>query len=460
MSIGSYLSRSSPALLAAALLAAPAVHAESSAQRFGGLDYEPMMDVGDDPVRTRVNKFRVETEDGKHRFGIRGRLMTDFAYVQDPFTTTDDEDADDGDLARYGTIIRRARLGALGVMYDNWEWQLEVDFRDDEVRFANAYMAYLFDNSRLAIGHFKEPFSLESSTSSRRISFIERAAPVDAYRPSRQIGLLYETLVPDYYVAFGAFGGDGVARDRDVTEGYSVAARGSFAPVFDSERHLWSHLGVSANYRANAYEWDRSGGDDREYESVRMRTRLGTRAVDGRMIGENDMENVDDFTTVALEGGFGVGPFSLQGEYIRQDLNRDSGSDGFDGEPGNDVTSMTSEGFYVQTSYFLTGEMRNYRPFSGDFGATRIHSPVSAGGRGAWELLARFATADSYEHHNREDRQKLDHYTIGLNWYPEDDIVLKLNAMYVDAQRGEDGFGDGQKDWNSMVYAARFQFEF
>ncbi|SEO69026.1 OprO/OprP family phosphate-selective porin [Aquisalimonas asiatica] len=449
-----------PALAIAAVLAVPLAHADTGAQRFAGLDYEPMMDVSDDPVRTRVNKFRVETEDGKHRFGIRGRLMTDYAFVQDPFTSTDDEDADDGDLARYGTIIRRARLGALGVMYDNWEWQLEVDFRDDEVRFANAYMAYLFDNGRLAVGHFKEPFSLESSTSSRRISFIERAAPVDAYRPSRQIGLMYETLVPDYYAAIGAFGGDGVARDRDVTEGYSLAARASFAPVFDAEQDLWSHLGVSANYRANAYEWDRSGGDQKEYESVRMRTRLGTRAVDGRMIGENDMENVKDFTTVALEGGFGVGPFSVQGEYIRQDLNRDSNSDGFDGEPGDDVTSMTSEGYYVQTSYFLTGETRNYRPFSGDFGATRIQSPLSAGGRGAWEVLARFATADSYEHHNREDRQKLDHYTLGLNWYPEDDIVLKLNVMYVDAQRGEDGFGDGRKDWDSMVYAARFQFEF
>ena len=429
-------------------------------ERHPELNYEPTRPVPGDDVRTRVNNFAVETADGKHRFGVRGRLMTDFAHVRDPFGTTDDEDADDGDLARYGTILRRARLGVLGVIYNNWEWQMEVDFRDDEVRFANAYMAYLFDNGRLAVGHFKEPFSLESSTSSRRISFIERASPVDAYRPSRQIGLMYETLVPNYYAALGIFGGDGVARDRDVTEGWAVAGRASFAPFMNRNTGLWSHLGASANYRQNAYEHDASGGESRDYESVRMRTRLGTRAVDGRMIGENDMENVSDFTTIALEAAAGYGSFSVQGEYIRQDLNRDRNSEGFAGEPGDDVTSMTSDGFYLQTSYFLTGERRNYRVFSGDFGKTEIVSPLSAGGRGGIELLARVDRADSTEHHNREDRQKMDRFTAGLNWYPENDIVVKLNAIYIDAERGEDGFGDGHKSWNSWVYAARFQFEF
>jgi phosphate-selective porin OprO and OprP len=147
----------------------------------------------------------------------------------------------------------------------------------------------------------------------------------------------------------------------------------------------------------------------------------------------------------------------LQGEYIRQDLRRDRDAEGFS-DP--DTTRMTHDGYYVQASYFLTGETRNYRAFSGDFGATRILRPLSAGGRGAWELLARYATADSYEHHNPDDRQSLDHYTLGLNWYPEQDIVLKLNAMYVNAERGEDLVNGGPKKWDSWVYAVRFQFEF
>lgn len=448
-------------VLAAAGALSVSAHANDPQEnRYQGLNYEPTRPIPEDRFRARVDNFAIETQDGKHRFGFRGRLMSDFAYLDRPFGTTDDESFDDGDVARYGTIIRRARLGALGVMYHNWEWQLEIDFRDDEVRFANAYMAYLFDHGRLAVGNFKEPFSLESATSSRRISFIERAAPVDAYRPSRELGIMYETLVPNYYFAAGIFGGDGVARDRDVTEGYSFATRASFAPVYNENAGIWSHLGVSLNHRVNAFEYDRSGGETREYESVRMRTRIGTRAVDARMISENDMDNVEDWTTYNLEAAFGMGPFSVQGEYIVQDLNRDPNSVDFDSNDGNDVTSMTSDGYYLQTSWFATGETRNYRVFSGDFGKTQVANPLSSGGRGALELLARYAVADSTEHHVREDRQALDHYTLGLNWYPEDNIVMKLNVMYVDAQRSEEGFGDGFKQWDSMVYAARFQFEF
>lgn len=425
------------------------------------LQYEPTEPLVGDDIRTQVNKYRVETADGKHRFGIRGRLMSDFAYLDDPYKTTDDERADRGDLAKYGTIIRRARLGVLGLMYDKWEWQLEVDFRDNEVRFANAYIAYLFDNSRLAIGNFKEPFSLESSTSSRRISFIERAAPVDAYRPSRELGLMYETMVPDYYAALGVFAGEGVERERDITPGYAIAGRASFAPVQNRATGLWSHLGVSANYRHNAYEYEKSRGREKEYESVRMRTRIGTRAIDGRMISENDMENVKDWTTIALEAGFGSGPFSVQGEYVRQDLDRDENSRNFPvDEWDTGVTSMTSDGYYVQAGYFLTGEHRNYRAFSGDFGRTKILNPLSAGGRGGIELLARFATADSTEHHTVDDRQKLDHYTLGVNWYPEDDIIFKFNFMYVDAERGGDEGKEGFKEWSSWAFAARAQYEF
>ncbi len=432
---------------------------DAPVKRFESFDYEPTMPVVGDDIRARVNKFAIETADGKHRFGFRGRLMADAAWLENPFKTTDDERADRGDIARYGTILRRARLGALGVMCDNWEWQLEVDFRDDEVRFANAYIAYLFPQGRLAVGHFKEPFSMESSTSSRRITFIERAAPVDAYRPSRELGVMYETILPRWYAAAGLFGGDGVARDRDVSEGWSFAGRTSFAPVLDEEAGLWSHLGLSVNYRRNAYEYERSRGRERQYNPVRMRTRLGTRAVDGRMIGENDMENVRDWTTYALEAAWGTGPFSLQGEYLVQTLFRDEESRGFEGA-NPEVTEMESSGYYLQANWFLTGEQRNYRAFSGDFGRTSVDSPLSKGGRGAWELAARFATADSMEHHVADDRQKIDHYTFALNWYPEDDIILKFNVMYIDAERGIDPVDGGPKSWESMAYALRFQYEF
>ncbi|WP_018880468.1 OprO/OprP family phosphate-selective porin [Thioalkalivibrio sp. ALE30] len=413
--------------------------------RYQGLEYEPTLPLQTVDDRIQARKFRVESQDGKNRFGLRGRLMVDAEAAN--WDDNLSEAANEADpIPEYGTFLRRARLGAIGV-YDNlWEWQLEVDFRDSEVRFANAYVARLFDSGRLAVGNFKEPFSLESSTSSRRLTFMERATPVDAYRPSRQIGLMYETLVPDWYFAAGVFGGDGTDRDRDVEEGYSLATRASFAPYMSED--TFTHLGASFNHRVNAT-------DEGTLEDVRLRSREGARAIDVRLIGRNDLEGVDSYSRYALEAAWGKGPFSLQGEYLRVDLDldREQVLDAH-GSDATDKSSLTLDGYYIQASYFLTGEQRNYRAFSGDFGAVRPNSVFGNGGTGAWEIAARYAHADSLEHTQVGRGNKMDHYTLGLNWYPNQDMVFKLNYMYFDYE-GRGGVSNG-----NHVLAARAQFEF
>jgi len=415
-------------------------------ERVAGLQFEPVEPLQPREHIIRANRFRVETADGQHRFGIRGRLMAD--YGRGSFDSELESVArEDGPIPKHGTILRRARLGALGVMWDNWEWQMEVDFRDNEIRFANAYVAYLFSQGRLAVGHFKEPFSLESSTSSRRLTFLERAAPVDALRPDREMGIMYETLIPRAYVGVGLFGGRGVVRERDVDEGYSIAGRASFAPHLTDDSFV--HLGAFYNYRKNAVDRDAA-----ELTSVRLRTRTGVRALDLRLIGRDDLEGVDDLQRWGLEGAFGMGPFSLQGEYLRAniDLDRRAVVDALGGN-ATDAGSLTLDGYYVQASYFLTGEQRNYRAFSGDFGAQQTNTIFGRNGPGAWELAARFATQDSSEHSRVGRGQKLDHWTLGLNWYPNPDMVFKLNAMRFKNER------DGETA-KGTVFAARAQYEF
>ncbi len=183
--------------------------------------------------------------------------------------------------------------------------------------------------------------------------------------------------------------------------------------------------------------------------------------MDGRFIGRRDYEDVEDFFTLALEGAYGIGPFSVQGEYVIQEMN----------QQGDRDDGIENSGWYVQANYFLTGETRNYRAFSGDFGKTRVLRPLSAGGPGAWELALRYAEADSWMDNPGDDAiedgggQRMDHVTLGLNWYPEDDIVFKFNAMWLDSEyqyveNAEGDFDSPGKRTQGWVYALRAQYEF
>lgn len=418
---------------------APAAPVNVGAQ----VGYEPTQPLRFTDTRTQARVFRVESRDGANRFGIRGRVQIDSAVANWDDNLNVASSNVGAELPTRGTIVRRARFGALGIYDHIWEWQLELDFRDYEVGFANAYIAHLSSLGRLAIGHFKEPFSLESSTTSRRLTFLERATPVDAYRPSREIGVMFETIQPNYYLAGGFFGGEGLGIDRDTAEGYSVALRGSFAPIQTDK--MFSHIGASANYRRNSV----NSNTDR-YQPVRLRSREGTRAIDVRLIGRDDIEGVEDFSRFALEGAWGYGPFSIQGEYLYVRLNLDPAR----GDVRTADSSISLDGFYVQASYFLTGEQRNYRAFSGDFGQLDVLRPLGHGGIGAWEVALRYAHADSMEHSRPGRGNKMDHITFGLNWYPNAHTVFKLNYMYFDYE-GRGGTSNG-----NHVLAGRAQFEF
>lgn len=409
--------------------------------------YDPTSPIKDDKPRVQVRRFAVESEDGADRFRIRGRFQFDTARANfgDDIPNVARQGAE---FPEYGAILRRLRLGALGTMYTNWEWQLEVDFAENAVDLANAYLAYLTPQGRLAIGHFKEPFGMEYATSSRYITFLERSAASDAYKVDRQPGVMYETIRPNWYGAFGVFG-NGIEFNRDVEEGWSWGGRLTGAPILDGNNYL--HIGAGFNQRRNAFN---KGSDS--WELVRLRTREGTRVIDARLIGRDDLEGVRKYTRQNIELAGGYGPWSAVAEYIWVDIDLDREALGI--ALGNDATtenSLTQKGWYVQSTYFLTGESRNYRAFSGDFARVTPFNNFapSEGTWGAWEMALRYSVADSLEHTQVGRGQKLSHFTAGLNWYLNPDTIFKFNLMYLEGER--DVFKD-----DGWVYAARFQYEF
>jgi phosphate-selective porin OprO/OprP len=412
-----------------------------------GIAYEPTLPIQDDGVSVQVLPFGIETWDGSSRFRFRGRAQLDGSWARwgDDIQNVARQG---NEFPTYGLFLRRVRMGAAGIVRQHFEWQVEADFSENEVDLANVYVAYLAPNGRLAAGYFKEPFGMEYATSSRYISFIERSAASDAYKVNREMGIMYETLYPNWYMGLNLSTG-GVALDRDLRKGWAATGRLSFAPYLQGSDFV--HIGAGANFRANSYNYD-----DEEWTELRLRTREGVRAIDARLIGRDDLVAVEQFRRANVELAAGFGPWWVQGEYLQVDidLDREALEDELGGN-ATDLDALTQSGWYVQTGFFLTGESRNYRAFSGDFGPQfpmRNFSPRS-GDWGALELAARYSQANSLEHTRVGRGQKMDHYTLGLNWYLTPEVAVKTNLMYLQGERDE--FQD-----DAVVLGIRFQLIF
>ena len=122
----------------------------------------------------------------------------------------------------------------------------------------------------------------------------------------------------------------------------------------------------------------------------------------------------DGATFLGAEAALVVDSFSLQGEFVST-MVQDAISPAM--APLGDVQFS---GYYVQASYFLTGEHRPYSRSNGAFGRINPINPVRKGScgvcwGGALELKGRYSKVDLND--GGIDGGELENGSLGLNWY-------------------------------------------
>ena len=358
--------------------------------------------------------LHLDSVDGAFKLKIGGRIQNDWAWF-------DQDGALDRQVGNWqdGTEFRRARLYIKGVLYDKVEFKAEYDFADGDSDFADVYLGLkdLPHVGRLRIGHFKEPFSLEYLTESKYITFMERGLP-NALVPQRNTGIMVQNHVLDDRAtwAFGVFRETDDFGDGDDDGGYNITGRITGLPIYEDEGSRLVHLGIAYSHR--------NPSDNDQRYSQRPESNQASELVD---TGEF---SADDADLVGLEAALVCGPASFQGEYIAAMVDRDAGPD------------PDFYGLYIQASYFLTGEHREYSRSRGAFTRVRPNKNFlgEEGGLGAWELAAR------YSHLDLEDAGinggELDDFSIGANWYLNPNTRVMLNWVFADADDRYDGEGN------------------
>ncbi len=372
----------------------------------------------DQPKIKMKDKFVVESGDSDFSLRVGGRIQADAAtYSEDALKHND------------GTEMRRARLFVQGILWEAWKYKLQYDFvNTGSSGIADAYIQYSgLKPWKFKIGHFKQAFSLQNMTSSKYIIFTERGLP-HLFTPGRAIGIGAGRSGNNWSFNAGLFGEgiDGASGSED--EGYAFTGRATYAPILNKQQYM--HLGASASYR-------NSGSID----AITFSDRPESHVTNTREVSTGSINTESNLRTVA-EAAYSQGPFSLQGEYYHVDIDRDGAGPDLD-----------FSGYYVEGSWFLTDDKRNYSGSKGSYGKVKPNSVVGKSGMGAWQLAVRFSSVDLND--NDISGGDARNFSLGLNWYATNNI--RMSSNYVNVLDVEGGTADGDEP---EAFQMRAQLEF
>lgn len=370
------------------------------------------------------NGFIIENADNSIKMKFGGRIMYDFGF----FSLNDEAEINGYTLvSKNGNEFRRARLFTSGTIYNNVDFKLQIDFTGGKVTLKDAFITLKkLPVGNLRVGHFKEPFRLEALTSSKYITFMERALPISII-PERNSGfmLFNETANKKLSWQIGLFRGtDKATSDSPEANGdYAITSR--LAGVVVKNNNTLLHLGVSHSYRKP--QEDKSFG-----YSVRPEVHLSDKYLKTSVSG---VENINLFN---FETALVTNSFSLQGEYLTTSVK-------------SSINNETFNSYYIQASYFLTGEKRAYKNTIVGFGRVKPMKNFGDGnGMGGLELALRYSAIDGMGH------DKMSNISAGLNWHLNPATRVMANYVISTIENNTQFNGNGK----FKAFQMRFQIDF
>jgi len=301
-----------------------------------------------------------------------------------------------------GFSMRRFRLGLAGRIriWRGWNYKMEVDLTDGENNLSDFYLSWRSEKwGTFRIGNQKVAQTLSGQTSTMTSTFMERPLPILAFTLQRRLGVGWDThlkKVGANITVFAADPNNGVG-----SQGW--AARGYFNPTKNLS-HVF-HLGGS-------FLQISTDGD------AQFSARPESYVTNTRLVDTGTWSDVGTSSALGLEMAGSRGPVTLKSEFYSTKWSL-AGSD-----------KPRFKGWYAEASWFLTGEMANYRD-------GKFIRPDILGERGAWEVAFRFSTIDLNDQDVQGGTQK--NLSFGVSWYSKTHWRFMGNLIKVNAKDGPYG---------------------
>ncbi|WP_050420413.1 OprO/OprP family phosphate-selective porin [Bradyrhizobium tropiciagri] len=357
-----------------------------------------------------------------------------------------------------GENLRRARIGIVGKFFGDWNYALIYDFGGSADGFGgaapgslpgggtsgveNAYLSYTGFKpfgGKMAIegGIMDIPWTLDESTSSNDILFMERASvgiiaqniAAGDFRSGAGTRWWNDQLWIGGYVTgptTGAIHSASSVTPAGTSEQYGGVVRVAGNPI--SGKNYSVHIGADAEWLVQPPRNQLT-----QAQTLTLSDRPELRIDPTTLISTGTIANVSGAQVYGVEAAATYGPFIAQGEYYWFNVDRSANT----GLPPFGAPSLKFDGGYAQVGYVLTGENHAYNPATASYGGIKPHDPVSlaGGGWGAWEIAGRVSTMNLNDQVGQAvgvagGRQTV--YTAALNWYVNNNVRFMLNYLHGD----------------------------
>ena len=353
---------------------------------------------------------------GRHVSGI---FLAAMALDRQHWLSQDDNSEQQvGDLKSYdGGDIRAFRLGIAGTLNFKKPWFYQVMIAthafdrgyDSKSTDDFTWLDYRLDiplsaKLGLSVGKQKEPISMERLLLGTQMPFSERPAVLDAMFRVRNVGLALNGQSAGGRMSWGV----GVYNDWfDASQSLGESSTDlagrvtGLAWVSENESHLL-HLGLGARY-TNAKEGVR----------YHAGAEFGQSPI---FVDTGDLE-ADGAFTYDLEASWRGGPYWISAEFVRGQV-----STPLDG-------NLAFGGYHLTGSWILTREMRPYVRRNGTFGPVPVSRSVYQGGKGAWEVTARYSSIDLDD--RTVEGGQMGIFSLGLNWWLTPTFGTNFNYRHI-----------------------------
>ena len=363
-------------------------------------------------------------------FKARGMLQLDAGYVGTPGPELS---GTVGGL-NYNNLgwsarARRAIIGLEGTLPGGFGYRAEFNFAQSTVDYEDVLITYQPDGSPLqvTVGNTFPLSSLETITSSRLTSFLERAAFTDAFNYNRRLGVSAGLVdLKDTYTLTAGVWSQEINNNIFNRTAWQASVRGTYSPILGSTR---LHLGANFQHRVA----------QRDVQNVQYRSRPFTQVTDQRFVDTGAIA-ADGDDIAGLEFAAIMKSFHFAGEAQKVWVRgyRPGEAFGPNNGAGNGVfyaDDPTFVGGYAEIGYYLTGETRGYK--AGRWDRTKVLKPFSKGGWGALQANLRLdyhdlrdqvADGAALDAPNLVNGGRQLGYQASLIWNPTD--YLRFQAQY------------------------------